>query len=78
MEITKDTKIIDILNEYPWLPAKAKEVYPELEKVDTPFGRMMAKRMTLVDAAKLGNLDVDEMIKEINHYIEEHEKENEK
>ena len=66
MEITKDTKIIDILNEYPWLPEKAKKVYPELEKVDTPFGRMMAKKLTLADAAKMGNLDLDKMIEEIN------------
>ena len=72
MEITKETKIVDILNEYPWLPEKAKEVYPELEKIDTPFGRMMAKKLTLEAAAKMGNVDVDRIIKELNHFIEEH------
>ena len=78
MEITKDTKIVDILNEYPWLPKKAKEVYPELEKIDTPLGRMMAKKLTLADAAKLGNIDVQKIVDEINFYVEEYKKEEEK
>ena len=72
MEITKDTKIVDIMNEYEWLIDQAKKEYPELEQVDTPFGRMMAKKLTLEGAAKMANVDVDEIINEIKSFIENH------
>ena len=75
MEITKDTKIMDIIKEYPWLPDKAKEEYPELKQVDTPIGRMMAKKLTLADAAKMGNFDVEEIIEKIKSYIEKYNEE---
>ena len=75
MEITKDTKIMDIIKEYPWLPDKAKEKYPELKQVDTPIGRMMAKKLTLADAAKMGNFDVEEIIEKIKSYIEKYNEE---
>ena len=72
MEITKDTKIVDLMNEYEWLIDQAKKEYPELEQVDTPFGRMMAKKLTLEGAAKMANVDVDEIINEIKSFIENH------
>ena len=72
MEITKDTKIVDIMNEYEWLIDQAKKEYPELEQVDTPFGRMMAKKLTLESAAKMANVDVEELINEIKSFIENH------
>ena len=75
MEITKDTKIIEILKEYPWISEKAKEIDPRLDQINTPFGKMMAKKLTVADAAKLGKMDVQYVIEQINFYIDKYTKE---
>ena len=73
MEITKETKLIELLNEYPWMADVAKEMDPRFSIIDTPFGKMLAKKYSLADVAKMGNLAVEDIIKEIKVHIEKHE-----
>ena len=39
MEITKDTKLTDILNEYPWLEKELVDKFPAFRALLNPIGR---------------------------------------
>ena len=73
MEINKDTKLMEILKEYPYLADVAKEMDPRFAVIDSPLGKMLAKKYSIADVAKMGNISVEEIINEINYHIQQHE-----
>ena len=44
MEINKNTKLSDILAEYPWLPDELIKIDGRFRIVKTPVGKMMLKK----------------------------------
>lgn len=75
MTIDKNTKVMDVLKEYPWLEDEVIKIDEKLAIIKTPFGKMMAKKYTLGDLCKMGNVDFDEAKKMLDEMIEKHEKE---
>ena len=45
MEINSNTKLTDILKEYPWLPDELVKLDGRLGVLKTPVGKMMIKNM---------------------------------
>ena len=76
MEITKETKLIEILKEYPWFADLAKKLDSRFAIIDTPIGKALARKYSIADVAKMGNLEADKIIEEIHRYIEEYNKNN--
>ena len=75
MTIDKNTKVMDVLKEYPWLEDEVIKIDEKLAIIKTPFGKMRAKKYTLGDLCKMGNVDFDEAKKMLDEMIEKHEKE---
>ena len=75
MNIDKDTKVMDVLKEYPWLEDEVVKIDEQLAVIKTPFGKMMAKKFTLGDICKMGNVDFDEAKKMLDELIAKHEEE---
>ena len=73
MEITKDTKVKDIVAAYPWLIDEAIKISDKLKVLKTPLGKMMMAKATIEDASKKSGIEVDEIIRKINEMIEGHE-----
>lgn len=69
MNITPDTKIIDILELYPWL----RDVLPKLDSkfsvMNTFPGKLMIRKMTIRDAAKKAGVTPEKAITRINKII---------
>ena len=76
-KITENTKVKELLENYPWLLDEAIKLDERFKMVNSPMGRMLLKKATLVDLAKLGNLNVEDVVKEIEKMIESHEEEKE-
>ena len=76
-KITENTKVKELLEDYPWLLDEAIKLDERFKMVNSPMGRMLLKKATLVDLAKLGNLNVEDVVKEIEKMIENHEEEKE-
>lgn len=76
-KITENTKVKELLEDYPWLLDEAIKLDERFKMVNSPMGRMLLKKATLVDLAKLGNLNVEDVVKEIEKMIESHEEEKE-
>ena len=76
-KITENTKVKELLEDYPWLLDEAIKLDERFKMVNSPMGRILLKKATLVDLAKLGNLNVEDVVKEIEKMIENHEEEKE-
>ena len=76
MQITKDTKLIEILDAYPWAAEMAKQYDSRAAMIDTPIGKALAKKYTVEDVSKMVGMNVDDLIAEAYKYIEEYENQN--
>ena len=71
MSVTKDTRLTDILKEYPWLKAELLKKYPAFKALDNPLGMAFIRKSTIADLAKKAGKSPDELIDNLNKEIEE-------
>ena len=76
MEINENTKLIEILNAYPWLEDEVVKLDEQFKIIKTPFGKMMAKKLTVKDACEMGKVSMEDLMNQLNQMIEEHDKQN--
>ncbi len=72
MEINRNTKLNDILAEYPWLPDELVKIDGRFKVIKTPIGKMMLKNATIADAVEKTGFQEDVLISELNKLIEAH------
>ena len=72
MEITRDTKISDVLAQYPWLPDELVKIDERFKIIKTPIGKMMLKNATIDDAVKKTGLKEDILLTELQKLIAAH------
>ena len=68
MEITKETKLLDLLARYPWLKEDAEKISP---KFNTPMGKIMMGKATVAEMSKRSGIDPDVIITKLNELISE-------
>ena len=69
MEITKDTRLIDILNEYPWIKDVLIEKNPKAKMLFSPIGKALLMKGTIEDLAKKVGKSPEELIDRLNQWI---------
>lgn len=72
MEINRNTKLTDILAEYPWLPDELIKIDGRFKIIKTPIGKMMLRNATITDAVEKTGLQEDVIIAELNKMIAAH------
>jgi len=72
MEITRDTKISDVLAQYPWLPDELVKIDERFKIIKTPIGKMMLKNATIDDAVKKTGLKEEILLTELQKLIAAH------
>ena len=50
--ITKDTKLADLLQEYPWLKSEVMQISDKFKMLNTPVGKIMLKKATVAEMSK--------------------------
>ncbi len=73
MNVTKDTKLKDIMQEYPWLLDELIKVEPKFKLAKTPVGKMLLKSATITDLSKRAGMPEDELIENLEKFVKEHE-----
>ncbi len=73
MEIKENTKIIDIINEYPWVVDELVKIDERLSILSTTMGKMLARKYTLQDVCKMGNVSMDYVLEEFDKLLKQHE-----
>ena len=72
MEINRNTKLNNILAEYPWLPDELIKLDSRFKIIKTPIGKMMLKNATFADAVQKTGLQEDVLITELKKIIASH------
>ena len=72
MNITKDTKLADLIAEYPWLKDEVVKVNDKFKMLNSPLGKIMIKKATIEEMSKKSGMDADEIIKGLTSIIESH------
>ncbi len=74
MEITKDTKLADLLAEYPWLKGEMAKVNEKFKMLNSPVGKIMLGKATIAEMSKRSGMEMDVLIGRLNEIIENHYK----
>ena len=72
MEITKDTKLADLIAQYPWLKAEMAKVNEKFKMINTPVGKIMLGKATIAEMSKKSGMEVEAIIERIMEIIENH------
>lgn len=72
MEITKDTKLADLISQYPWLKAEMAKVNEKFKMLNKPVGKIMLGKATIAEMSKKSGMDADIIISRINELITNH------
>lgn len=72
MDITKETKLKDILTEYPWLKDELVKVNDKFKMLGTPVGKVMLGKTDILEMSRKSGMDAQEIIKKINMLINSH------
>lgn len=73
MEITKDTKLKDLIIKYPWLKDEMAKVNDKFKMLNTPVGKVMLGKATITEMSKKSGMDADILISRISDLIKSHE-----
>lgn len=76
MELTKETKLSEILKEYPWMEDEAAKINEKFAVLKTPLGKLLAKKTTIGDVCEIAHADLEDVVNTFRKMLEEHEKEN--
>lgn len=72
MEITKETKLADLIAEYPWLKGEMAKVNEKFKMLNSPVGKIMLGKATIAEMSKKSGMDADIIISRINELISNH------
>ena len=72
MELTKETKLADLLAEYPWLKGEMAKVNEKFKMLNTPVGKIMLGKATIAEMSKKSGMEVEAIIERIKGLINQH------
>ena len=72
MTITKDTRLAELLAEYPWLKEKLPQFSEKFKMLNSPVGKVMLGKATILEMSKKSGLDADVIINKLGELIQSH------
>ena len=72
MQITRDTRLLDLINQYPWLKDELPKINEKFKILNTPMGKIMMGKATIVEMSKKSGMDADTLIRKLQQLIGSH------
>ena len=72
MQITRDTRLLDLINQYPWLKDELPKIIEKFKMLNTPMGKIMMGKATIVEMSKKSGMDADTLIRKLQQLIDSH------
>lgn len=72
MNITRETKLAELLKEYPWLREEIAKVNDKFSMLNSPLGKIMEKKATIAEMSKKSGMDEDVLIEKLAELIRVH------
>ncbi|MBR6186262.1 MAG: DUF1858 domain-containing protein [Clostridia bacterium] len=73
MDLNENTRLSDIIAEYPWLPEALQTIDSRFRIISSPLGKLLIRTATLGDASKRAGYPVDTVVSELQKLIAAHE-----
>ena len=73
MNITRETKLKDLLSEYPWLKEEISKVNEKFKMLSTPVGKIMLGKADIAEMSKKSGMDKEQIISKLNELIQNHQ-----
>ena len=70
MDITKETKLKELLADHPQIKEKLAEINPKFKMLNTPMGKVMLGKATVGDMSEKSGMDVNELIRKLTAMID--------
>ena len=72
MQITRETRLLDLINQYPWLKDELPKINEKFKMLNTPMGKIMMGKATIVEMSKKSGMDADTLIRKLQQLIGSH------
>ena len=72
MQITRDTRLLDLINQYPWLKDELPKINEKFKMLNTPMGKIMMGKATIVEMSQKSGMDADTLIRKLQQLIGSH------
>ena len=72
MEINKDTKLSDLVAQFPWLKEEMAKVNEKFKILNSPIGKIMMGKATIAEMSKKSGMEAEAIIGKIKELIENH------
>ena len=72
MNITKETKLKELLTEYPWLKEEIVKVNDKFRMLNTPMGKIMLGKADIAEMSRKSGMDTDTIISKLTELITNH------
>ena len=73
MEINIETKLADLIAQYPWLKEEIVKVNEKFKMLNSPIGKIMLGKATIAEMSKKSGMDIDAIIGKIKELISKHQ-----
>lgn len=73
MNITRETKLKDLLTEYPWLKDEISKVNEKFKMLNTPVGKIMLGKADIAEMSKKSGMDEVQIIAKLTDLIRNHQ-----
>ena len=73
MDITKETRLADLIAQYPWLKAEMAKVNEKFKMLNSPIGKIMMGKATIAEMSKKSGMEVEAIIGKIKELISKHQ-----
>ena len=72
IEINENTRLTDILDEYPWIKDELPKIDKKFKLLKTPIGKVMMRKADVSEMSRRSGMSVDEIINMLNDLIKNH------
>ena len=72
MEITRETRLSDLINQYSWLKDELPKINEKFKMLNTPMGKIMMGKATIAEMSKKSGMDADLLIGKLQQMIGSH------
>lgn len=73
MEINKETKLADLIAQYPWLKEEIVKVNEKFKMLNSPIGKIMLGKATIAEMSKKSGMEKEMIINRIQELINNHQ-----
>ena len=73
MDINKETKLSDIIAQYPWLKEEMARVNEKFKMLNSPIGKIMMGKATIAGMSKRSGMEAESIIDKLEELIKNHQ-----